>query len=68
MNNVTIDVNRGVAVITVDLNQKGRPSSTGKTEIIASTEGNKPVSDDVKFKDFRIGLNIFRYTAPKAAK
>lgn len=44
-------------VITVDLKQKGRPSGSGKTQLIASSGGNAAVPGS---GDFQIGLNVFR--------
>ncbi len=56
MKNVTMTVNKNILTITVDLNQEFGPSNSGKTIIVASTEGNKSVPDtDIKF-----GLNVYR--------
>lgn len=56
MQNVTAEVKAGKLIITVDLAQRLGPSSTGKTEMIATTKGNAnaPGVAGVKF-----GLNVF---------
>jgi hypothetical protein len=57
MKNVEIKVEDNILTIKVDLTKEFGPSSSGKTIIIASTEGNIsiPEKDDVK-----IGLNVYR--------
>ena len=42
--------------ITVDLSKEFGPSSSGKTIIVASTEGNVTVPD----REEKIGLNVYR--------
>ena len=42
--------------IRVDLSKEFGPSSTGKTIIIASTEGNVTIPD----RQEKIGLNVYR--------
>jgi hypothetical protein len=42
--------------ITVDLTKEFGPSSSGKTIIIASTEGNIAVPE----REEKIGLNVYR--------
>ena len=46
-----------VLIIKVDLSKDFGPSKSGKTIIIASTEGNVSVPE----RDEKIGLNIYRY-------
>lgn len=41
--------------LVVDLTKEFGPSSSGKTTIIASSEGNQVATGDVKF-----GLNVYR--------
>ncbi len=57
MKNVEMKVEHGKLLITVDLQKEFGESSSGKSIIIASTEGNVDVPnvDHVK-----IGLNIYR--------
>jgi hypothetical protein len=45
-----------ILTITVDLTKEFGPSSSGKTIIIASTEGNVAVPE----RDEKIGLNVYR--------
>ena len=45
-----------VLTITVDLSKKGTPSSTGKSVVIASTQGNQPIEGP---GDFIVGLNVY---------
>ena len=56
MKNVDMVVEGDVLIIKVDLSQRFGKSSSGKSIIIASTEGNQsiPSNDDIK-----IGLNIY---------
>jgi hypothetical protein len=42
--------------ITVDLSKEFGPSASGKTIIIASTEGSVPVFD----REEKVGLNVYR--------
>jgi hypothetical protein len=44
-------------VIRVDLTKSFGPSSTGKSEIVASTQGNAPVPNTDRIM---LGLNLFR--------
>ena len=56
MKNVEMSVDGNTLVIKVDLSKEFGPSSSGKTIIIASTEGNVAVPD----RDEKIGLNVYR--------
>lgn len=57
MKNVKMKVNGNKLVIEVDMSKDFGVSKSGKSVIIASSEGNKSVEgrDDVK-----IGLNIYK--------
>lgn len=57
MKNVEIIVDGNILTIKVDLSKEFGPSSSGKTIIIASTEGNQSVPGK---EDVKIGLNIYR--------
>ena len=57
MKNVDMTVEGNILTIKVDLAQEFGPSSSGKTIIIASTEGNVSIPDD---EDKKIGLNVYR--------
>jgi len=54
--NVELSVQGNILTITVDLTKEFGPSSSGKTVIIASTEGNfrLPEREEV------VGLNVYR--------
>lgn len=56
MKNISIDVKSNTLTITVDLSKDLGPSKSGKTRIIATTEGNISVPGS----DAKIGLNIYR--------
>ena len=57
MKNVEITQEADILTIKVDLSKEFGPSSSGKTIIIASTEGNQPIPNK---EDIKIGLNIYR--------
>ena len=56
MKNVQMVVEGNILTIKVDLSKEFGPSSSGKTIIIASTEGNVSVLD----RDEKVGLNVYR--------
>lgn len=56
MKNVEMSVEGSVLTIRVDLSKEFGPSSTGKTIIIASTEGNVIVPN----RQEKVGLNVYR--------
>jgi len=56
MKNVELSVEGTMLTIKVDLSQDFGPSSSGKTTIIASTEGNVNLPD----REEKIGLNIYK--------
>jgi len=57
MKNVEMKLDGDILTIKVDVTKEFGPSASGKTIIIASTEGNIsiPEKDDVK-----IGLNVYK--------
>lgn len=57
MKNVQMEVHGQQLIITVDLSQTHGPSSSGKTEIIATTGGNIAVPGR---EEVRVGLNIYK--------
>jgi hypothetical protein len=56
MKNVEMTVEQGFLIIKVDLSKEFGPSSSGKTIIIASTEGNVSIPD----REEKVGLNVYR--------
>ena len=59
MKNVELTVEGTMLTIKVDLTQDFGHSSSGKTIIIASTEGNVSIPD----REEKIGLNIYKKKA-----
>lgn len=57
MKNVEMKVEGDILTIKIDLTKEFGPSSSGKTIIIGSTEGNVAVPEK---EDVKIGLNVYR--------
>ena len=57
MKNVQMEVEGNVLILKVNLADEFGPSASGKTIIIASTEGNISAPEN---KDIKIGLNVYR--------
>ena len=57
MKNVEMKVDGNILTIKVDLTKEFGPSSSGKTTIIASTEGNVAIPEK---EEVKIGLNIYK--------
>jgi hypothetical protein len=57
MKNVEMKVEENVLTIKVDLTKEFGPSSSGKTIIIASTEGNISIPEKEAIK---VGLNVYK--------
>lgn len=56
MKNVDLSVTENILTIRVDLAKEFGPSSSGKTTIIATTEGNVSILN----REEKIGLNIYK--------
>ncbi|MCS6326372.1 MAG: hypothetical protein H8K06_04695 [Nitrospira sp.] len=56
MKNVEVSVEGTLLTIKVDLSKEFGPSASGKTIIIASTEGNVTIPG----REEKIGLNVYR--------
>ena len=56
MKNVEMSVEGNILTIKVDLSKEYGPSSSGKTVIVASTEGNVSIPD----REEKLGLNVYR--------
>lgn len=56
--NVSMRIEGKKLIIEVEMDQDFGPSKSGKTRIIASTEGNISAPGD---EDIKIGLNVYRY-------
>ena len=57
MKNVEMKLDGDVLTITVDLSKEFGLSSSGKSVIIASTEGNQSIEGK---EEVKIGLNIYK--------
>jgi len=57
MKNVEMSVEGNILTIKVDLSKEFGPSSSGKTIIIASTEGNVSIPEH---EEIKAGLNVYR--------
>lgn len=57
MKNVEMKVEGNILTIKIDLSKEYGPSASGKTIIVASTEGNITVDGHEKTK---VGLNVYK--------
>ena len=62
MKNIAMQLQGDKLVIEIDLAQDLGPSKSGKTILIASSEGNVGVPGR---EDVKLGLNVYRYPEPK---
>ena len=60
MKNVKIDVKGNVMTITCDLTEKGETSASGKSIVIASTQGNQSVGTGKGGEVVKVGLNVYK--------
>jgi hypothetical protein len=65
MKNVTHKIEGKKLTITIDLEADQGPSKSGKTQVVATTEGNMDVPG---FPGFKLGINLYKPlpVAPKA--
>jgi len=61
--NIEYAMEGNTLVMRVDLSTEIGPSASGKTVLIASTQGNKEIANGI-----RVGINIYRYAEEKAKK
>jgi hypothetical protein len=57
MKNVEMSVENNILTIKVDLSKEFGPSASGKTMIIATTEGNVSIPES---EDKKVGVNVYR--------
>ena len=57
MKNVEMKIEDNILTIKVDLTKEFGPSASGKTIIIASTEGNISIPEK---EEIKIGLNVYK--------
>ena len=56
---VTLEDNENTLVIKVDLTKSLGPSSSGKTMLVATSEGNQPIQR-VSADSVMLGLNVYK--------
>jgi hypothetical protein len=61
--NVSMSVDGDILTVEIDLSKDFGPSKSGKTTIVASTEGNKSVPGRTE----KIGLNVYKQEGKKSA-
>lgn len=64
----TFDPKTGMLTIVIPVNTDPKPSSTGKTLVVATSNGNLPTNIEFKGEVLTLGLNAFiknrAYVAP----
>ncbi len=60
-----VSIEKGELVIRVAIEKKPRPSTSGKTLIVASSHGNKETEVVVNGQNVYIGLNAYIYANPR---
>lgn len=59
--NVAYEVSdKNILTVTVDLNKKHGKSKSGKTDIVATTNGNTKIQDKDD-NEIVIGINVYKY-------
>lgn len=56
MKNVKLDVKNDILTVTIDLSKRLGLSKSGKTVVIASTEGNIPIPGH---EEIKLGINVY---------
>ena len=56
--NIEYEIEGNFLILKIDLSKTVGTSSSGKSENIATTRGNKSLEGN--FKDIKVGLNIYR--------
>lgn len=59
MKNVEYTQNGDILTIKIDLSKNFGPSASGKTNVIASTEGNQKVAKTAKGEEIALGINCY---------
>ena len=57
-NNVVVETQPGKMIITIDTTRNLGPSKSGKTMLVASTQGNKKIDTDNG--EITIGVNAYK--------
>lgn len=61
MENVEVEVKEGKLILTIDLDRNLGPSSSGKTEVIATSRGNSRLDIAGIGRPIFVGLNVYKY-------
>lgn len=56
MQNIETNVDGHILTLKIDLSKRGNPSASGKTILVASTQGNKKVPGH---EDIQYGVNVY---------
>lgn len=56
---LTATIKNKQLVITIDLNDPPTPSKSGKTTVLASSNGNQPTTASFEGKPVIVGLNAY---------
>ena len=59
MADVKAEVKDGQIIITLPFNPVGKRSTSGKTMIVASTNGNPKIKADGYDKEISVGVNVY---------
>jgi len=57
MKNIEMQVEKNILTLKIDLTKEFGPSASGKTILIATTEGNVSIPEA---EDKKIGVNVYR--------
>jgi hypothetical protein len=66
MENCKIERKKNLLTITVDLSVAGKPSTSGKSLLIASSSGSAPIPAEAgDSAEMFVGINVFKYVKAK---
>lgn len=54
-----IDKSKKELHLVLDLDEEGRPSASGKTKVVATSQGNQPTDQQVNGKVLVVGVNAY---------
>jgi len=56
---MTVEVKDNKLIITIDMNPKPLPSTSGKTLVVASSHGNQQTTATINGKPIIVGVNAY---------
>lgn len=56
---MTVEVKDNKLIITIDMNPKPVPSTSGKTLVVASSHGNQQTTATINGKPIIVGVNAY---------